>query len=635
MFLNHLNFLEKLYEAYYFRQINSFSKWLIDNSLDDQVVLIDLPHQERFLKDNFSKNKEKKISFIFCKPKGLQEALEKNNLSNKDSWEDIFLSEEFEIWENKEMYHGSSLPIRFGLNEDEKKEALGYVRKTLEVFLKTGNRKKVLPNNLSERFLEDVTVDVALWVNGELRGSRIVEKLHLLEAIEEASIRACRDERFKPLSFEELENTTIEIAILSSLRLPLRKKERVANDIYTEKGYAMSMKGRTGWFLPAVFNCLAFKGLNDFLINLIEKKIGFPRAYLSEALVEIFEVDNFIESTKRTSLTLRGPVVFGSNSVEGGEEKSLDYFYKCADKSADFLCRIQEKDGNITPVINPLTGTTTQIDWVRLALSAWALAGWGRAQENRVYEESAKRSFLYLKGNLYKHPYLSVYSRCLSFIYYRRLALILGETEEVQKSDKFIADTVLSLEYEPILYSQIACHLIDASNGKDELLMKAKEFTEIVLADYQKRIKENDLSLEIARYPELIYLLREIGERVGNTELIEKAEEIERWFISKQLSGGSFPNMVNTTFSYVRGTGKIFEVLCLNQYENADVIKKAMLWITEMQYTKDNTFFVKDNIKEQILGGFRHDNLNQEVWIDATAHVLIGATRLKNSRNLL
>ena len=630
-----LNLFEKLNDIYYLRQINAFSSWLLKNQLEDEVVFIDLPFQERFLKDNFSKNKEKKIFFIFCKPNGLQGALEKNNLSNTDSWKDIFLSNEFEVWENKEMYHGSSFPIRFGLNEDEKKEALGYARKTLEVFLKTGNREKVLSKNLSERFLDNASVDVALWVNGELRGSRIVENLPLSEAIEEASIRACRDERFKPLSLEELDNTTIEVAILSSLRLPLMEKEKRDNDIYTEKGYVMSVKGKTGWFLPAVFNCLTFNGLDDFLINLIEKKIGFPKVYLPEASVEIFEVDNFVESVEKTPLALKGPVVLRSSLTEVGDKKLLDYFYEGADKSADFLCRIQEKDGNIPPVINPLTGKATQVDWVRLALSSWALFEWGRKQGNSAYEESAKKSFLYLRDNLYSHSCLPAYSRCLSFIYYRRLALSLGEIEEVQKSDKVIASIILNLEYEPILYSQIAHHLIDTSKGNDVSLMKAKEFTEIVLADYQKNIKENNSSLELARYPELIYLLREIGERAGNTELIKKSEEIESWFISKQFSDGSFPSKVNTTFSYVRGTGKIFEVLCLNQKKNIGVIEKVITWIIDMQYTEDNTFFVKNDIKEQILGGFRHDYLNQAVWIDATAHVLIGATRLKKSRNLL
>lgn len=629
MFLINFKFLEKLYEAYYFKQINSFSAWLVKNSLEDKSVFIDLPHQERFLKDNFSKNKEKKISFIFCKPKGLQGALRKNNLSNTDSWKDIFLSKEFEIWENKEMYHGGSFPVRFGLTKDEKKEALGYARKTLESFLKTGAREKILPKSLSERFLNSANVDVALWVNGELRGSRIVENLPIGEAIGEASIRACRDERFKPLSFEELENTTIEIAILSSLRLPLRKKEKVADDIYTEKGYVMSVKGRTGWFLPAVFNCLAFKDLDDFLVNLIEKKIGFPRAYLSEALVEMFEVDNFVESTKRTPLTLRGPVVFGGWLLDIDGKEFFDYFYKSADKSADFLCRIQEKDGNIPPVTNPLTGKIAQIDWVRLALSAWSLAEWGRVRENRGYEESARKSFLYLKDNLYSHLYISEYTRCFSFIYYRRLALALGETGEVQKSDEVIVESIPNLEYEPILYSQIACHLIDISNGNDDSLMKAKEFTDIVLADYKKKIEENNQNLELARYPELIYLLHEIGRRTENNGFIESAEEIENWFISKQFKEGSFPSQSGVNFSYVRGTGKIFEVLCLNQDRNIDVIKKIASWIIDMQYTEDNTFFVKNGIREKILGGFRHDNLNQGVWIDATAHVLIGATRLK------
>ncbi len=35
---------------------------------------------------------------------------------------------------------------------------------------------------------------------------------------------------------------------------------------------------------------------------------------------------------------------------------------------------IQEPDGNFPPDMNPLTNRHTQIDWPRLAFTAWALA---------------------------------------------------------------------------------------------------------------------------------------------------------------------------------------------------------------------------------------------------------------------
>ena len=625
MFLR--NFFEKLNDIYYLKQIDAFSLWLLKNSLEKERVFIDLPHQERFLKNNFSRSveKNKKISFVFCKQRGLKESLEKNNLSFTNGWQNIFLSNEFEIWENKEKYQSDNLPVRFGLNESEKEEALNHSRDTLENFLKTGTYEKVLPKKISQRFFERANVDVALWVNGELRGSRIVENLPLHGAIKEATIRACRDDRFKPLSTEELKNTTIEIAVFSDLLIPLLIKERASNTVYTEKGYKMSISGKVGWFFPAVFNCVTFRGLNDFLLHLIEKKVGISKVFLSNATVEIFEVDNFIESTKKKPLSLKGPIVL--SNVDTLE--IIPRFYESVNKSADFICGIQENDGNIPPVINPLTGKMSQIDWVRLSLTAWSLALWGETTKNNFYKESAKKSFLYLRENLYNHPYIPAYSRCLSLIYYRRLAVVLNEHEEVKKSGEVIVGLISNLDYEPILYSQIAVHLIDVSSQDNDCLKKAEELARVVLEDYQKGIEENRPHLELARYPELIYLLHEIGTRTENKEFVDKSEEINNWLISKQLNDGSFPSTNSSTFSYVRGTGKILEVLCLSYARNGEAITRAVVWVMNMQYSEDNTYFIKNDIKKKITGGFRHDYLDQGVWIDATAHLLIAATRLK------
>lgn len=589
--------------------------------MEDEVVFIDLPHQERFLKGNFF-DKNKKITFVFCKPNGLKKALEKNSLIFNEDWQNIFLSNKFEIWENKEKYKGDDLPIRFGLVDKEKEDALSYSRRVLENFLKKGDGVGDLPKITNGRFSQKVNIDVALWVSGELRGSRISENIPFGEAIEGATRRACRDERFKPVSFEELNNTTIEIAILSDLRIPLLKKEKESSVVYTEKGYLMSVGDRRGWFLPAVFNCVKFGGLSDFLTHLIEKKAGVSKSFLQSALIEIFEVDNFIESVEKNPLSLKGPIV--SNNLD--ESEITARFYDSVNKSADFLCRIQGEDGNIPPVIDPLTGKIKQIDWVRLALSAWALSLWGETVRNSFYKESAIKSFFYLKGNLYDHQYISARVRCLSLIYYRRLAVVLGEHEEIKKSTDVIAGLISNLDYEPILYLQIAVHLIDTASKDNDYLKKAEELATVVLKDYETGIKEG--RLELARYPELISLLKDLGEKTNNKELLVNADKVSDWFISEQLEDGSFPSLIGSIFSYVRGTGKIFEVLSLNKDKNKKVIEKTMLWLIDMQYNKDNTFFVKSDIAEKILGGFRHDNLNQEVWIDSTAHVLIGASRL-------
>jgi len=62
--------------------------------------------------------------------------------------------------------------------------------------------------------------------------------------------------------------------------------------------------------------------------------------------------------------------------------------------------------------------------------------------------------------------------------------------------------------------------------------------------------------------------------------------------------------------------------------ENKEAICRAFGWLRMMQYGEENTYFVPEERKLRVSGGFRHDALNQEVWSDASSHVLIGGARL-------
>ncbi|OGN16414.1 MAG: hypothetical protein A3B99_02810 [Candidatus Yanofskybacteria bacterium RIFCSPHIGHO2_02_FULL_44_12b] len=593
--------MEKLLDVYYIRQINAFTEWLSRHSLGEECIFIDLPWNERFIHAG-------PPSFIFCAPDGLLTALQKNDREDVRNWHDIFRCTEYEIWENKERYAGKMTPLRFGLTEEEKNFALAHVRHTLGEYLKTGKRGSAPVENIPERFQENVSADVALWTRGALRGSSVVENLPLITALEESAVRSCRDRRFKPLTADELDATVIEIALFSDLRIPLLRREIDAPAIYTANGYLLRTGGAKGWGLPAIFNGVTFKGMHEFLCYLLKKKAHVSKNLLTEASVESFTVDNFVESARspRTALSLYGPVV-------RSESRTIDVV---ATRGADFLCRMQEPDGNIPPIIDPLTGRRIQIDWARMAFTSWTLALFGTVSNSLLYVETARKAFMYVMNNIYTHPYLRDEMRCMSLIYAYKLANVLGESVEAKRVHTTILNLLPKLSYEPARYSQIALHLVECRQEDTALFAKAEEFSDTVLRDYEQRVRSGS-RMELSRF----------------AELIQKSEVVSEWYISQQLPDGSFPRVAGSRFAYTRGTVKIFEVLCLEPLKNRDSIKRAVNWLSEMQYSEDNSYFVEESIRNEIIGGFRHDYVNQSVWIDAVGHVLLGASRLTTKSN--
>ena len=97
--------------------------------------------------------------------------------------------------------------------------------------------------------------------------------------------------------------------------------------------------------------------------------------------------------------------------------------------------------------------------------------------------------------------------------------------------------------------------------------------------------------------------------------------------MARQLRDGSFPATSRGGTPYVRGTGKVFEVLAARLGCGRDAVLAAARWLLNLQYDRANTFFVAVPVRERILGGFRHDYGNPEAWIDAAAHFILGGAR--------
>lgn len=600
------------------RQIVPAILWLGDIVNENDVILIVFPRYRRLFRFAFPiypgdtprrvTGKEATPTFLI----GTPEECRKNT---DDSRTRIFGSPLIEIWENKKRT-GDVLPLRFGLTDEEKKTAFQIARDAITAFLANG---AVLEDKYflgrSRRFSIKADVGVALWVDGKIRGSWVAENNELGRGIALAGRGASRDIRFKPLAKEELDKTRIEITVMNYPRIPLSPKERVNARIYSEKGYMLEDEnGRHGWFLPEVFNAKRFENLQEFLGDLAQKKAGIKREAWRTAKISVFEVDDFIESHDRSRpLRLLGPVV-----DLGGEIVDLAFVMKHARAAADWLCSIQEEDGNMPPVIDPLFGTQKQINLPPLAFTAWALAELGHATREEKYTQAARKSFAYLKKYILTDAETGTAYRDVLLAYVGQLALALGETKSAEDAALRIKKRLSNIEHEPITLLQV---------GNFFKQLKAFHLYAGIPLTIAKRIFETASAqggvMNLAVWAEAVNAFR------GTDDAF--AIRVKEWLVSRQLSNGSFPATTSGGIPYTRGTGKIFETLALEPQKNMAVLEKTLTWLFSMQYDKEKAFFIRPLIYPSVEGAFRHDDVNQEAWIDAAGHLLLGVARFANA----
>ena len=607
---------------YHSNQLRVVFEWLSGIAHESDVILVRKSGHDKLFRFRFplcpgdmphcEKAKREEVTFIVC-----VRTVEPSPLDQK--WIRIFFSPEIEIWENKNRTAGPA-PLRWGLDNDEKKFSIKLARKALTKFLTSDEQLSYaeLQNiRLPIRFQLKTDLDVALWVHGQLRGSMVVEQLPLAEAIVTAASYVSRDMRFKPVTTDELPFTRIEITLISGLRIPLTDEEQKIDVIYSEKGYLYIKGNRRGWFLPEVFNVRRYETLQKFLNDLAKEKAGIigDRA---GAQILIFEVDDFIETENQQDvLTLKGPIVSYEKDVSITELETHSRAW------ADWLCRIQEPDGNFPPDMNPLTSRHTQIDWPRLAFTAWTLAEFGKIMKDGKYIRAAEKSFWYLKQFLISSFPILVPSHELALVYFGQLSLALNKPNEAGVVAHRILSRVNTLNFEPITFAQIASFFKIISKKDREFSAPFEYLTRIIKENFEQSLK-GDKSMNLAVWAESVNTFTGVDE--------EFSCKVANWLKTQQLSSGAFPESTYSNFVYTRGTGKIFEVLVIDVGANNDSIQQAIRWLVSMNYNQGNTFFIPEESRIRFIGGFRHDYFNHETWIDAVGHVLLGTTRLLKSQ---
>ena len=541
-------------------------------------------------------------------------------------WQKIAETKYFELWER---YTGEpkNMPMRLGFSGREKKDLLSFARETVTAFILQNKtslddmvycvtaemRESIVGEFLEKspnRYKEKTRLDVALWVGGHLRGSQIVERETIAHAVYDAAINATRDIRFKPLRAEELNDLRIEITYMSDLFLPVTSSDIKANEIWTTKGYVALAEGGAGWFVPAVFNCLSFDGLNDFLKVLTKRKLVVS---VKEPSYFYFDVIDWIE-TEKNYKSLRGPIVEHNRNIRNIEDVTLDI-------AKDILTNLnsnKESDGNIVFNYNPISGEFSSIDWVRNAFASWALALYGDVYDNETSKQIGYLQYSYLKEN--GHHFTSVES-CL---YLSHAAYLYHDVTFMRLCDEYVYSHYEQYIHAPLFALQVGLFFLEERNRQQKMEDISLRIALDVLETFVVSVRDG-VDFPLAMFSDLVPLLVSLGKIFKREDLQKKAEEVIAWYTEKQNSDGSFPASVHSIESYSRGTIKVLESLARSGLVNGEdsVIKKGVAWIYDMQYREDSMFYIPTGRKGNAFGGIRHDNYSAAIWIDSEAHTLL------------
>ncbi|MGE4554530.1 MAG: AmmeMemoRadiSam system protein A [Candidatus Paceibacterota bacterium] len=196
------------------------------------------------------------------------------------------------------------------MKEKNKEYLLSLARRAIQKYLLEKQILEIDEDSLDEELKEKRGVFVTLEKNNQLRGC--IGNLFPLKPIYQAVIdnslaSAFLDNRFPPLTFEELEEITIEISVLSPLKeIPLfNSKEEFLQYLQKNKvGVYFEKNGFQATFLPQVWEEL--ETAQEFLSHLFLKGGLKANEWEIEKIwnqrkIKLYEyqVENFKEKTKK------------------------------------------------------------------------------------------------------------------------------------------------------------------------------------------------------------------------------------------------------------------------------------------------------------------------------------------------
>jgi AMMECR1 domain-containing protein len=522
--------------------------------------------------------------------------------------------------------HGDKC-LRHGLSHEERQAALRCTRIHLTQVL--ANKERAFDSKdvqLLAPYQTSATVDVMLWMDGEMRGSIIHTGSSLLEALCDGVVRSARDGRYKPIAEDELPALRIEINILSDVQLPLLVTHGSGHEtlIQPQYGYMVSHQQYLGWYLPVIFNVKKFSSLSELLQSLAIQKAGIPLREYAQARFFTFPIEIFRES-------MSGLAVVGMRGSLCEQVPPVPLPRAVAHATAlmaRWLCAMATEDGYIPRVADPYARTKSVADWGRMAFASYALGVFGRDTNDAVCARQAAQTAAYIRSQVPLLTMLSIREKIITQTYLARLAVVQDDYDCAVRDVVALETLTQSLALSVITDLQMASLYTDLSKKDVQYTLAAQMIIDRVYAAWQQKCEAGQ-AVSLAEHAELIPLLHtQLATGLGvHDKVQDRYAAVCQWYHSLQLENGAFPNTTKSDFPYTRGTSKIWEALAVDR-NNDGISLKASAYILALQYHAEALAVVPSAFAPFLYGAIMHDEVNHEAWIDSVSHVLIAVTRM-------
>lgn len=571
----------------------------------------------------------KPVCVIVCTPDAFYDsyasACAYGETGEVDSWIPYFTSSAIQVWLRSDVVSGIGL---VSILEDKQIDLLTLARSLLKESIQSQRTADMndtshiqgIRDALSKPNALFTSIDVVLWCDGELRGSYVSSGATLLHALRQAVIGASHDERFRPLSVDEVERTRIEVHVIGSLHIPLTRAEYREGWIESNKTYALISSGREATFVPSVWNCRLFQSLDEFLAVLRYEKVGVPTR-VSDERVFVRETISWIEGVNRDE-----PVLFLSGTYPIKRDESIHIVKRreALRGGVEFLLAQQFPDGSFCTFLSPFSPAKPTIDWIRNAHCVFALATvWGEyheSEERKQLRDALERGYHFLMHQIRTHRGLSHTIRCASLLYLYEAARILHDREEELRIHDDIARLAPLCPYDPILYTNLSLHIETYVGSTSREYSIFQTYGKRVLDDFHTK-KQKGLPIEFAKYIDIVRA-KWLDERT--------ADEVLQWLLSFQYRSGGFSIHTQSRVRSTRTTAKILETLARRRcLEESIEFRRGMQWVESLQYRPEADYFIPHERRPRFYGGFRDNEQSPLVRADTVSHYIISRVYVK------
>lgn len=447
--------------------------------------------------------------------------------------------------------------------------------------------------------LQPASAGIALWVDGELRGSAVAHEQHFNASAHAALVNAYFDRRFVPLAAEEIKTADIELTIFPAKGLRVFDMRTLDPELAYQ--YKDPVRGLFGWYLPEVFNVRDFASVSDFFSSLRKEKAN---AQTHRGWFEAYTTQGWMLRAGGRAIPLRGPG--RSRAAASLTERAMT---SLIEEMIQWLARTQMPNGAFPQSLSPRTGKRKGYDLDRMAHALWAIAEANQSLSSDTLSSVRERLEAFLvarKGECFSRPFCAVF---LS-----RYFLLQGDREAAQEAALSALRPHAALREARLLLDTYLVYLFEAI---PELAKLAEHPAVRIL----RNIADEPFMRGInpAWYGEAALSLSRIDSFA--------AQKVLDFVVSSQCADGAFPDDEPRLLPYTRGTGKLFEVLagfpdCWKQ-----AAEPALSWLLSMQITEETDYWIRPEFRAAVHGGFRHDALDSGEWVDAVSHTLVGCTR--------